>query len=94
VDAASRELEQTRARLLNAEDQIGKLRQELAASAATNAGSLARIEDARSLLAQNHEMFGRERAEHATERERLEERTKQTSHQRFRVLGTTFRKVG
>jgi chromosome segregation ATPase len=82
VDAASRELEQTRARLLDAEDQIGKLRQELSASAATNAGSLARIEDARSLLAQNHEMLGRERAEHATERERLEERTR-LAEQRF-----------
>ena len=82
VDAASRELEQTRARLLDADDQIGTLRQELAASATTNAGCLARIEDARNLLAQNHEMVVRERAEHATERERLEERTR-LAEQRF-----------
>lgn len=83
AEAAARgELERTGERLREAEDLIGQLRQELAAAAATNAGTVIRLEDARQLIAQNQETLGRERDEHATERERLAERTR-LAEQRF-----------
>jgi chromosome segregation ATPase len=75
-------MERARERLREAEGLIGQLRQELAAAAATNAGTLNRLEDARQLLAQNQEMLARERDEHETEREKLAERTRLTE-QRF-----------
>lgn len=80
--AALGELERSRERLLEAESLIGQLRQELAGAAATNAGTLIRLEDARQLLAQNQEMLVGEREEHATEREKLAERTR-LAEQRF-----------
>jgi chromosome segregation ATPase len=80
--AALGELERTRERLLEAESLIGQLRQELAAAAATNAGTATRLEDARQLLAQNQEMLARAHDEHAAEREKLEERTR-LAEQRF-----------
>jgi chromosome segregation ATPase len=83
AEAAARgELERTCERLREAEGLIGQLRQELAAAAATNTGTLNRLEDARQLLAQNQEMLARERDEHATEREKLGERTR-LAEQRF-----------
>lgn len=70
------ELERTRERLRNAEGHIGQLHQELAAALATNAGTVIRLEDAQQLLAQNQEMLARARDEHATDREKLAERTR------------------
>lgn len=83
--AALGELERTRERLRDAEGLIGQLRQKLAAAAATNAGTMARLEDARQLLAQNQEMLVRVRDEHATEREKLAERTL-LAEQRFAAM--------
>jgi chromosome segregation ATPase len=80
--AALGELDRTRERLRDAEGQIGQLRQELAAAAATNVGTVTRLEDARQLLAQNQEMLARARDEHAAEREKLAERTR-LAEQRF-----------
>jgi hypothetical protein len=80
--AALSELERTRERLRDAEGLIGQLRQELAAAAATNAGTMTRLEDARQLLAQNQEMRARARDEYTAEREKLAERTR-LAEQRF-----------
>lgn len=60
----------------DAEALIGQLRQELAASAATNAGSVTRLEDVRQLLTQTREILDRARDEYAAEREKLAERTR------------------
>jgi hypothetical protein len=80
--AALDEVERTQDRLQVAEGQIGRLRQELAAAAATNDGVHNRLEDTKHLLAQAGEDLARTRHEHAIEREKFAERTR-LAEQRF-----------
>lgn len=68
--------EQAREQLRDANGVIGQLRQEIAAGAATNAGNLIRLEDARQLVVQTQEMLVHARLEFAAEREKLAERTR------------------
>jgi chromosome segregation ATPase len=75
-ETALGELERTREQLREAEALIGQLRQELAAAAATHAGTVTRLEDARQLLAQTQATLERARDEHAAEREKLADRTR------------------
>jgi len=75
-------LEEAREKLRAQEEQIDRLRQELAAAAATNTSMEARLDDLRRQVAEALSRADRQNAAHLAERERLAERT-QLAEQRF-----------